>query len=254
MTAPDSPTKKKRPKRTRPGRRTEASKPSYEGDETEKEKEGSAAPGSTPPTQPTSLGVSGPKAFDAPADPGLAEAMDPGVVTSIWLGGFLMTIVLTAVVGSFFGVAPAVLVLVAATFIAVISLFWSSVRTALGETPLAGADAFAIGAPRQEEEQKRAVLRALKDLEFERTVGKISEEDHRALVAQYRAQAKALLRRIDELSADNRHRAEEIMRERGIVLRHYDETPAADPKPAHEPIENSETAREAGDEEEAGGA
>jgi hypothetical protein len=124
------------------------------------------------------------------------------------------TVVLTALTSVWMGVPYAVLVLAAAAVVAVIALFWSSLRTLLGETPLASADAFAIGAPRAEEEQKRAVLRTLKDLEFERSVGKISEEDYRALVAQYRAEAKRLLRQIDERATENRRRAEEEVEER----------------------------------------
>ncbi len=188
--------------------------------------------------------------FTAPTAQVPLEPIDPRVLTRIWLGGFAFTVVLAVAVGWFFGPAPAMLVFVGAVFVAVISLFWSSIRTALGETPLAGADAFAIGAPRQEEEQKRAVLRALKDLEFERTVGKISEEDHRALVTQYRAQAKTLLRRIDELSQENRERAEGIMRERGVVFAAIGETgelgPAMVPIEPNEAEQGAEEAHDAG--------
>ncbi len=110
-----------------------------------------------------------------------------------------------------FGPPGVVLGLAAGTFILVIASFWSSLRTALGETKLTGADAFAIGSPRVEEEQKRSVLRALKDLEFERSVGKISDEDYKALVGGYRREAKRLLRLLDEASADQRSRAEKLV-------------------------------------------
>ena len=91
-----------------------------------------------------------------------------------------------------------ILVLATGALVSVIAVFWASVRTLVGETPLSGADAYALGAPRAEEEQKRAVLRALKDLEFERSVGKISDEDYEALVSKYRAEAKRLLRLLEE--------------------------------------------------------
>src|SRR5689334_5365947 len=104
------------------------------------------------------------------------------------------TVLLAAIAATALGPAPAILVLAGGALIGVIVVFWSSVRTLVGETPLAGADAYAMGAPRAEEEQKRAVLRALKDVEFERSVGKLSEEDYQALVAKYRAEAKRLLR------------------------------------------------------------
>ena len=151
-------------------------------------------------------------------------ALDERVVTQLWLFGTLGTVVVACAAGLGFGIATAVLVILGGAFAAVIALFWSSLRTALGETPLASADAFAIGTRRAEEEQKRAVLRALKDLEFERGVGKISENDYRALVTQYRQQAKHLLRAIDEQNAGNRKRAEDFVRSRGIE-------PAALPPP-----------------------
>jgi hypothetical protein len=98
-------------------------------------------------------------------------------------------------------------VLAGGALVAVIAVFWASLRLLLGETPLSGADAYALGAPRAEEEQKQAVLRALKDLEFERSVGKISDADYAELVAKYRAEAKRLLRLLD---ADAQPRREQV--------------------------------------------
>lgn len=112
------------------------------------------------------------------------------------------------------GVPLAVLVLAAGVLAGVIALFWQSVRTLVGETQLTGADAFALGTPHAEEERKRAVLRALKDLEFERSVGKISEDDYRELVTHYRAEAKRLLRQIDEAGRPRRDRVALLVDER----------------------------------------
>lgn len=112
------------------------------------------------------------------------------------------------------GLPLAVLVLAGGALAAVIALFWQSVRTLVGETQLTGADAFALGTPHAEEERKRAVLRALKDLEFERSVGKISEDDYRQLVVQYRAEAKRLLRRLDDAAQPRRERVARLVDER----------------------------------------
>jgi len=108
---------------------------------------------------------------------------------------------------------PGVLILLLAggALVAVIAVFWASIRTLFGETPLSGADAYALGAPRAEEEQKQAVLRALKDLEFERSVGKISEEDYQVLVARYRAEAKRLLRLLDADAQPRRQQVEALV-------------------------------------------
>ncbi|UQA61465.1 zinc ribbon domain-containing protein [Polyangium aurulentum] len=119
------------------------------------------------------------------------------------------------VAGVLVDVSTAILVLAAGALLGVIATFWASLRTLLGETPLSGADAYAIGAPpRAEEEQKRAVIRALKDLEFEHDVGKISDEDYQTLVTKYRAEAKRLLRLLDEDAAPRRERAEALVMRR----------------------------------------
>jgi hypothetical protein len=112
------------------------------------------------------------------------------------------------------GPAMAILLLAGSALISVIALLWGSVRTLLGETPLSGADAYAIGAPRAEEEKKRAVLRALKDLEFERSVGKISEEDYRVLYVKYRTEAKRLLRILEEEAQPRRQGVEAMIQKR----------------------------------------
>lgn len=146
------------------------------------------------------------RAFFPESDPSLARM-------AMFVAGLITTLVIAA--GVFVDVSTAILVLAGCVLVLVIASFWASLRTLLGETPLSGADAYAIGAPpRAEEEQKRAVIRALKDLEFERSVGKISEEDYRALVAKYRAEAKRLLQAIDQNAAPGRERAEVLVQKR----------------------------------------
>jgi hypothetical protein len=124
------------------------------------------------------------------------------------------TVALAGAAGWVQGPGAAILVLAGGALVGGIAVFWSSLRTLFGETPLSGADAYAIGAPRTEEEQKRAVLRALKDLEFEHGVGKISEEDYQALVAQYRAEAKRLLRLLDDDAKPRRTEVEALVAKR----------------------------------------
>jgi hypothetical protein len=126
----------------------------------------------------------------------------------------IATVALAGVAGYVQGAGAAILVLAGGALVGGIAVFWSSLRTLFGETPLTGADAYAIGAPRTEEEQKRAVLRALKDLEFEHGVGKISEEDYQALVAQYRAEAKRLLRLLDDDAKPRRAEVEALIERR----------------------------------------
>jgi hypothetical protein len=149
----------------------------------------------------------------APADEDGRE-LDQRIAMYLGLGLPASTVICAVAAGVLQGAAAVVLVLCAGALMGVIALFWASIRTLVGETPLSGADAYALGAPRAEEEQKRAVLRALKDLEFERSVGKISDEDYQALVAKYRADAKRLLRTLDEDAQPRREKVADLVAER----------------------------------------
>lgn len=129
--------------------------------------------------------------------------------------GLPIVILLGAIfAGTRLGPPGVVLVLAGGALIGVITAFWVSVRTLIGETPLSGADAYALGAPAAEEEAKRAVIRALKDIEYERSVGKISEEDYSELKARYRAEVKRLMRQIDETALPRREHVEDLVRKR----------------------------------------
>lgn len=176
------------------------------------------------------------QASDA-GEPAAEKSWIERLTANVWLVSVLIVPVVM-IVGIIQGAAAAILVLIAAALVTVIALFWGSVRTLLGETPLSGADAYALAAPRAEEEQKQAVLRALKDLEFERSVGKISEEDYAALVAKYRAEAKRLLRVLEEDARPRRERVEHLVRAALVEAGLEQAEPAAEthrsPPPAEE--------------------
>jgi hypothetical protein len=126
----------------------------------------------------------------------------------------VVTIVTAVVVGVAVGVELSLLVIAGGALAGVIALLWASVQSLTGESPLTLEEALTLGAPSAEEEQKRAILRALKDLEFERGVGKISEEDYAELSARYRAEAKRLMQILDEGAGPERERAEKALAER----------------------------------------
>jgi hypothetical protein len=75
-------------------------------------------------------------------------------------------------------------------------------------------EALGLGAPSAEEEQKRSLLRALKDLEYERSVGKISEQDYQEFSARYRAEAKRIILQLDDRLAKAQELAETLAEER----------------------------------------
>jgi hypothetical protein len=128
------------------------------------------------------------------------------------VAGFVtLTVLATVLAGVFVGPGIGILVLAGGSLFGAIALFWSSLRAVFGETKLSPEDAFAIGAPSVEEEQKRAVLRAIKDLEFEHAVGKISKQDYDALIARYRMEAKRLLRLIEQKAQPERDAVEHLV-------------------------------------------
>ncbi|MEM6788939.1 MAG: hypothetical protein AAF715_15570 [Myxococcota bacterium] len=170
----------------------------------------------------------------------------------------LVVVGLAVAAGGALGVGYAVLVLAAGTLIAAIGGFWTSLRALFGASRLTTEEAFAIGAPTAEEEQKRAVLRAIKDLEFEHGVGKISDADFKVLMARYRREARQLLKRIDTSHEPDRARAERIVNAylvaRGIASSEGAPSTAAEPPPDEElGTQGPEEAPRDADEDEAPG-
>jgi len=129
------------------------------------------------------------------------------VVPVVWL--------LAAVAAGFvWGVQMVLLVLAAGAITLVIAMMWSSVQALTGGSPLGFEEALGMGAPSKVEEEKRSVLRALKDLEYERGVGKISPEDYAELLAKYRAEAKRLIQSVDEALGPAREEVEKALEQR----------------------------------------
>lgn len=127
------------------------------------------------------------------------------------LGWVLLALGSSLVAGLTLGLELAILCLAAAVGLAVVMLFWQSVHNLAGETPLSIDEALSMGAPTAAEEQKRSVLRALKDLEFERSVGKISEPDYLEFSARYRAEAKRLMAAVDQSLGPVQELAEKLV-------------------------------------------
>jgi hypothetical protein len=144
-----------------------------------------------------------------------AEQLERSLASRASLGLPILTLVTAMGVGVGFGVGPAILVLAAGALVGVIGLFWASLRTLTGDAPL--AEGLATAAAMREDvshlaERKRRVLRALKDLELEHSVGKIDDDDYAQISARYREQAKELLREMDIEIEPLRPKAEAIAR------------------------------------------
>jgi hypothetical protein len=132
------------------------------------------------------------------------------------------------------GVGPALLVLAAGALLGAIALLWASVRTLSGDAPL--AQELELSAARRGggelAEEKRRVLRALKDLESEHALGKIDDADYQAVATRYREEAKSLMRQMDAEVAPLLDEAERVASEY-LSRRHpKSATAASDPNAA----------------------
>lgn len=93
-----------------------------------------------------------------------------------------------------------------------ISFMWSSLRTLLGgEHELYVEQSGAVRRRMELLDEKDAVLKSLKDLEFERDVGKLSEEDFKRLDAEFRQRAKRILRTLDDDLREHRDKAHKLV-------------------------------------------
>jgi hypothetical protein len=156
------------------------------------------------------------------------------VVPALWL-------LAAVVVGFVWGVQLVLLVLAAGAITLVIVLMWSSVQSLTGGSPLGFEEALGMGAPSKVEEEKRSVLRALKDLEYERGVGKISPEDYAELLAKYRAEAKRLIQSVDDALGPAREEVEKALEQRlaraGLAKHGEDARPLPEAEAKPEPEE-----------------
>lgn len=144
----------------------------------------------------------------------------------------------------FFALAASLALIAALTFL------WRSLRAAFG-----AADSFHLPSAEAEsrrilEERKTALLSNLADLEFEHAGDKISDEDYEALDKKLRAEAKRVLRLLDDDVKPYRAKAEKRLKgylsERGAPYREQADKPLAkEQSTASEASESEEAESEA---------
>lgn len=132
------------------------------------------------------------------------------IARAVAIGLPAVTFVTAAAVAVVVGPATSILVVAAGGLLGVIAILWGSLRILSGDAPLppeleeldmrSHADALTS--------RKKMLLRALKDLENEKAIGKLEAEDYEPIAAQYRAELKIVLAKIDEQLAPNRALAE----------------------------------------------
>jgi Ran GTPase-activating protein (RanGAP) involved in mRNA processing and transport len=150
-------------------------------------------------------------------------------LTGVGLGLAAITIVAAIAVGFFAGVGMALLTILTGALLGAILLVWHSLRTLAGDAEVdPDLELATVHVPTDLSEKKRRALRALKDLEQEHALGKIDDADYATLDADYREQAKELIREMDDSLAPFRERAEVLVRE------HLEKHPVVVKEPARE--------------------
>lgn len=182
------------------------------------------------------------------------EGLERATWIRLGIGSALLAL---AAVGLMWGVGVFLLSLALGVLLLAIWFLWSSLLAFSGETELTLEEALTLAAPSAEEEQKRAVLRTLKDLEFEFGVGKLSEADYIELREHYRGEAKRLLQLVETAQAGELERAEGALRRHLRTVHEQGKSSArnATPRPgsSSEATNDQGASEPSGDREQSGG-
>ena len=102
-----------------------------------------------------------------------------------------------------------------------VSFIWASLRALFGgSTESHVSESSAMRSRHELLNEKEAVLKSLKDLEFEHEVGKLSDDDFQKLEAETRVRAKRILKQLDDDVRTHRPKAERLLeRELGHPLK-----------------------------------
>ncbi|HSO31144.1 MAG TPA: hypothetical protein VLT33_01475, partial [Labilithrix sp.] len=125
-----------------------------------------------------------------------ADLDERRIARGVAIGLPLVTVTVALAVGVIIGPAMAILILAAGMLLGVIALFWASLRVLSGDAALSpelealDATAHAVDALAS---RKTMLVRALKDLDNERALGKLEADDHEQLSTTYRAELKEIM-------------------------------------------------------------
>src|SRR5262245_44748833 len=92
--------------------------------------------------------------------------------------------------------------LAAAFLVIAVWVIYRAARALVDEPPPVGVDRASGRRKKELEREKAALLKALKELEFDHEMGKVSDVDFREIGGQYRGRAMRVMRQLDEAGAD----------------------------------------------------
>ncbi len=140
-----------------------------------------------------------------------AENEERRIARAVAIGIPVVTVMAAFTTGVWLGPAIAILALAAGALVGALSLFWASLRVLSGDAALPpeleamDASGHAVDALSS---RRKMLIRALKDLDNERDLGKLEAADHEQLSTKYRGDLKDVLRQIDAYLAPFRPKAE----------------------------------------------
>lgn len=114
-------------------------------------------------------------------------------------------------VGIYRGAAAVVLWLAFALLASALLLFWESLRTLVDPSVPVEDDEDEDARLASLEARKNTALRALKDIAFERSIGRLGEDDYKALEVRYRAEARDAMADVDEGMGPWRAKADALL-------------------------------------------
>lgn len=153
--------------------------------------------------------------------------MSARVISQAVLGVLALSLLGASVAGFLWGIPAFLLGMAGGTLSLVIVLMWGSLQQMEESDEMEFEQALSYAAPSAEEEQKRALLRTLKDLEYELSVGKISREDYEQVYAEVAEKAKRMIALTDEAM-----KARLLSAEARVSARFQDQAPAKKKRPA----------------------
>lgn len=106
----------------------------------------------------------------------------------------------------------AFIVLSSGALLFAVSFIWGSFRALFGgSTEGFVSESSAMRKRHELLDEKEAVLKSLKDLEFEHEVGKLSDDDYQRLTAELRTRAKRILGELDDELRDHKKKAKQLL-------------------------------------------
>jgi hypothetical protein len=129
------------------------------------------------------------------------------------------------------GESPAAVIMISVTIFAAAAVGIAALRTFLPLTQKAATDGARVLGGRTRaalEREKTLVLRSIKELEFDRAMGKVSEKDFAEMSGRLRARAARLMRQLDAGAGYRREIEQEITKRIGEAPAYTADKPSSD--------------------------